>query len=881
MMLSSFQEYMINITRSKRDWEAELSNISYEQALEIEKDKNVKEISFSQKIGISEEKFSKNASMGIKIKLYVYDKTAVKNCKIRLTKGRYPENDKEVIINLPVISSGWMDSYIGPTQPGEKLEVTIGGKKQEYTVVGIAEELNDLNEYEFGKPAKVFAMTLLDEKKLNKNDTVTASILTKNIKEIYETTEKYINKYNIKKPEKEEISEEEMMEQIRLEFEKMLKGEQIEDPIENDERVADFEYNTELLNYAGVLQEGSEFQKKLQLIELAVILFVTLISIIVIYTAFKMAYSERVKEFGMLSSIGMNRKQKLKIALIEASVLGAFGIIIGIIMGAILSGVILHFIDILMKNMIDPFGNRLIREGVKLYVKIPFNQILVVIGAAYIIVFVSSLLPMRKINKMNIIDSIRNKANTKIKRKEVKSPKVIAKLFNTEGVLAYKNIRREKSRYKTIVVSLTISIILFLSVNGFINNLYYNQNKELSVNYTAYTFGNGWKKEEITSKQALNEIVEKIKEEKILNSYFMLKRHAETQMTLTKDKRSEALNQMIEDGIYKEIMNLAYTTFNPDGTAKTEQEEFYIKVITFEYMGEAYEEILKKAGIKELKDNETIIVNTINEKTKYGDKLEVTNLKVGDTYMARALWDQERQMSYKVVGIVDNFEPYTIGNPDFELGEDLYIYQMVNPATAQKEREQNNIADDETYLAIKTDNPYRVDEIVEEIDEKYKDNNGTNFRTIYGNNVYANRLSIVSKQKIVKIIAYTIILLTIAISTINIYNTISSAIYLRKRDFAELRSIGMSSKQVKKMMRLEGIFYGLDAVIYGTLISILVLFIMHVLMFDMRAYAFIIPWKEILGTTIVTYIIIFISMWGSMKRIKKLNIIDEIRNENI
>lgn len=118
-------------------------------------------------------------------------------------------------------------------------------------------------------------------------------------------------------------------------------------------------------------------------------------------------------------------------------------------------------------------------------------------------------------------------------------------------------------------------------------------------------------------------------------------------------------------------------------------------------------------------------------------------------------------------------------------------------------------------------------------------------------------------------------------SVINIFSTITSSILLKKREIAELKSLGMSNKQINKMLFLEGIFYGLNAIIYGVIISLIILYLMYLFMENTKLYLFIIPWKHIIICIATIYLTIFITMINAKNKIKNKNIIEEIKNENI
>lgn len=133
ILISSYQEYMVNIVRNEGNWEAEFTNITYEQAKEISKDDNIKEISIKKKIGVSEPIYQFDF---IRIVLDVrgYDSNALKNEKIELVRGRLPEKDDEIVIAIhPNTSINEVQKSIG-----NKIEIKINEENKEYEIVGEA-----------------------------------------------------------------------------------------------------------------------------------------------------------------------------------------------------------------------------------------------------------------------------------------------------------------------------------------------------------------------------------------------------------------------------------------------------------------------------------------------------------------------------------------------------------------------------------------------------------------------------------------------------------------------------------------------------------------------------------------------------------------------
>jgi putative ABC transport system permease protein len=141
-----------------------------------------------------------------------------------------------------------------------------------------------------------------------------------------------------------------------------------------------------------------------------------------------------------------------------------------------------------------------------------------------------------------------------------------------------------------------------------------------------------------------------------------------------------------------------------------------------------------------------------------------------------------------------------------------------------------------------------------------------------------------SQKIIVEVLIYTFMALLTAIATLNIYNIVYFSTLLRKKEFAELKSIGMSNRQINKMFILQGILYAIDSIIWGLSISIGILYINYIIQtskVQAMVILFHIPWLSILICLIVVYATIFMAIRNARKKIKESNIIDEIKNDNI
>lgn len=868
-LISSYQQYLVNSSRNKKNWEVEFKNITYADALKIEKDENVKEISIWQSLGISEENFGKN--LAIKLNVKALDENALKNSNIKIIEGRLPKNSNELII------SNANDIIISQENPtniaiGENINITLNGIQKDYIVVGKMEN-SEFDKASMNFECKIGAFTYFDTYNINNDAIVDVTMITKNIQKIYQTGNKLAKEINIDINQlKENVTEEEQLKNI-------LNG------IEINKNMPNIEYNEELLNYECVIEGNSEFAKKLLIVGGISIVILSIISILMINASFKMTYWDRIRELGMLSSIGMNKKQQNNVINAETRILGVIGIVIGNILGFILSHIGINIINNYIKLIRNSFIFK-IDNNIELYIKVPFIAIILIILIIWIIIKISSTLPMKKINKISIIEAIKNKINIKVTEKQVKTPNLIEKIFKEEGVLAYKNIKRDSSKYKTIVYSLISSLVLFLSINGLITNIDKKSNIGKNNMYDDYII----EIQPIESNDGIidigkvEDIMKYLKENKLVyDCYASMQPLNDTKLELKEEQISETVKEMMNDNVIKLTKN------------RNQNIEMNLKYCWI--FGDAYNQILEKSGVKELKDGEVIITNSIAEKTKYGKNTNLTNLKIGDKYKLNVVeWKGKNSIiekEFTIVGIVDNFEPYI----NSKFSGDITINQLISPQSAIKLiKELNYISFAQINIVTDQEKAEKIDKCMNDIKMMYGKND-----SVIGNNklpidlskyknsinpeettkISTEKISEMNERNILKILLYSFVGVVIVIAIINTFNTIYASIILRKKEFATLKSIGMSNKQIRKMTSLEGIFYGLDSIIFGIIISIFILYIMYKIMIETRVYLFEISWVSILGSIIVMYVVIFFAIICARRKIKNKNIIEEVREENI
>ncbi|MBR0425640.1 MAG: ABC transporter permease, partial [Clostridia bacterium] len=153
-------------------------------------------------------------------------------------------------------------------------------------------------------------------------------------------------------------------------------------------------------------------------------------------------------------------------------------------------------------------------------------------------------------------------------------------------------------------------------------------------------------------------------------------------------------------------------------------------------------------------------------------------------------------------------------------------------------------------------------------------------------NAYAGDLAEGREQSrmivgVVNVFAYGFIILISLIAATNVFNTISTNIMLRRREFAMLKSIGMTEKGMRRMLSYECIIYGLRALLFGLPVSLGVTFLIHRIVAQELQRGFYVPWHSIAIAVGSVFAVVFATMLYARHRLSRDNPIDALKNENL
>lgn len=606
----------------------------------------------------------------------------------------------------------------------------------------------------------------------------------------------------------------------------------------------DINYNSTLLALYGESTYGNVMSS----IGGMMIIMLSLVSIgciIVIYNSFAISVMERKKEFGLLSSIGATKRQLSHTVFFEAVVVGVIGIILGILGAYIGIGCVILIINNLISDMLE-YKLHLVTNP--LFIIIPVIFMIIVIG-------VSAFIPSRRASKVSPIEAIRQNDDIKINKKKIKTSKLVNKLFGIEGEIALKNIKRNKKKYRVTIVSLFISIVLFISFSSYMNytlNTASSVMGEVPYDYRISYFGDDNNKEALDK---INEIV-KSSDVKEYVSYSVGNLSIIGDYTYSDEYLDFYKSAYGDDGI-KALNNLKY-------------QSIYILVLD----DNSYNKYKKLIGL----DKDSVILLNKFKGVSYGNNKRVNYdipvINSGNINIKICNFDDDEENVDTTKYCNKNIDNIFVTNKSFDLIEEFSY--MDDFKLIVNKKLYDSILDggtDFTQFNIISDNTNNIDKLTKELD-KY---NNVNYINIKESMKQTNNLILV-----VKILMYGFISLVTLIGVTSVFNTISTSMALRKREFAVLRSIGLTRGGFNKMLFFESLFFGMKSLIFALPVSIGVTILIHYSLSDMVSIStIIIPWKAIIISIVSVFIIVLLTMMYSSSKIKKHNIIEQIREENI
>ncbi|MCH5321515.1 MAG: ABC transporter permease, partial [Eubacterium sp.] len=600
--------------------------------------------------------------------------------------------------------------------------------------------------------------------------------------------------------------------------------------------ITDYEINDDYLETKFAIDENSVVVTTFIPMGLIVLIIIMIASVVLIYNAFGMSLSERVRYLGMLASVGATRRQKKLSVYYEGFILGAVGIPIGILAGIAGIGITLKAVGqrIISTGMIAGVSD----SGMNMKVVVPLWAIIGIVVFSAFTIFISSFIPSHKASRVTPVDAIRQRNEIRIKARKLKSPKIVRAIFGYEGELAYKNLKRNGRKARVITASIALSVILFFSCHYFCYSFVAATNLEAEVPYQVMTIVGYDKKDSFTKE--LDNISDIDNYYCVNNSYLEL-----STQTAQESGNSDFLNKEIFTNKYENLLDsrtYVYVNYLDD-------EDF----------------------------NQLCADNGIDYKAYYSDTLKgvIMNNINHDNNSSKVFTDKLLGCSLNTFADVQiaDFVEYDKDNYVCNLNARSCISVYMPISVYESAVTSDGETDEISYLVgIETEQHEKVAEEVRAILDE-NDFGGTYVQD------YIEALQVMNTLVfIIEVFVYGFIALITLITVANIINTISTGIAMRRKEFAMLKSVGTSPKGFRKMVSLESAFYGIKALIFSIPISVLISFAINKTLAS-GAIPFEINYTLYAAVILVVFAIIGLTMLYSVSKLKDDSIVETLKEE--
>ena len=607
----------------------------------------------------------------------------------------------------------------------------------------------------------------------------------------------------------------------------------------------DHTQHRDLLAYSGVFGSGY-FANMLYGFAGILVFLVAFGSVSLIYNSFSISVSERTRQFGILKSVGATKKQLRRTVLYEALWLGGIGIPAGLVAGCAGIGLTLY----LLRDAFSAF----VMTGVPVKMRLVLHPIalLTAAGVCLMTTLISAWIPARKAMKISAVDAIRQTGDVKIQAREVRTSRITETLFGFEGTMAAKNFKRNRKRYRATVLSLFLSVTLFISASSFCDYLTSAVRtaggREESADIQYYTVGEDRPAPEtvLTMLSAVDGVGEAVYyEEKMIGFSVdpaladdrLMDMEREWEDTLPEDDTWWITCVFLDDAAFRTLC--ADNGLDPEPYFDADRLK---ALVQNEAVGRTYDNV---GGYRWRtfrwfqEDRFPFSLPPSEPERPFSEVTIAAPLKTG------------------CMGITENilavYVPFSLRQQFLAEGESFY-------QTSFRFRAKDHAR---VYAAMRT---LLVDA-------------GMDASRL--NDHAADKESMRMMVTVVNVFSYGFIILISLIALANVFNTISTNIALRRREFAMLKSVGLGEKGFMRMMNYECVMYGCKGLLWGLPASAAVSYGIYRVTNSAVSTGFYIPWYSVTIAVGSVFLVVFAAMLYAAGKIRHDNPIDALKNEAV
>lgn len=808
--------------------------------------RNVKNAFYKERLGYAR---TKNAGGEIcDYSVLAMSENTYGNCfKIDLIKGKFPTNSGEAVVTKAFKTQDGKDVKIG-----DKITLDVGVLTDKDGNVLDEEGIHNLLQKDFNK------CSIIDTVK--RTYTVTGIIERPKTSELYDPSNfsmiytvsdekapieairtKHMNKlYIAYTPQSEGDYLQNTADILGFKADDMSNVISDEIPPEDQQTsgINAYEFNSILLSMKGY---GSNDATNTVIFSLAVIIIiiVMLASVFVIRNSFAISITEKTSMYGMLASVGATKRQIRRNVLFEGFILGLIGIPLGILLGLGVNAILITILNSVLGDMLN---------GAKFVFVTPTIPIICAIVLSAVTIFCSSFFIALRASRIPPLVAIRGNKDIKVKNnKPYRTSKLTKKLFGVGGEIASKSLKRSRKKYRTTVISIVVSVAMFIAVSAFM---------DYGMTYTEHYYGKpdySYMVSGIDTKQA--QTIEKMPEIENYLTVGLQYGHVSADVPV---------NECGENFLYD----------NADGT-----KSFSVEFLEFEH--DTFVQICRELELDYNKVKGGVLVYS---------QVTPDNSESGNSSKPMKLFGKTAPTKFIVYGNDDNGNELIAGklkvssvfdeipkSADSVIGEGTIFGQGL--IIGEQGVISPQLGEHECYITLYA-NTSNHTSLTNRIESMSGTGDSESYISIFDYEENVRQFNAV--MLIVGIFVYGFIGVISLIGLTNIFNTISTNMQLRSKEFASLKSIGMTKKEFNRMIRLESLMYGIKSLLIGIPLGIAGVFAIFSAFSNGNVpMSFVFPWKAILISIAVVFVAVWLIMKYSISKVNKQNIIETIRNDNI
>lgn len=846
MALSGRQTMIDGQTEWSGNYDVALDIIDTAKIDKIRQNRNVENAFYKERLGYARTKNADGETCNYSV--LAMSENTYGNCfKIDLIKGKFPTNSGEAVVTKSFKTQDGKDVKVG-----DKITLDVGVLTDKDGNVLDEEGIHNLLQKDFNK------CNIIDTVK--RTYTVTGIIERPKTSELYDPSNlsmiytasdekapveairtKHMNKlYIAYTPQSEGDYLQNTADILGFKADDMshVISDEISPEDQQTSGINAYEFNSILLSMKGY---GSNDATNTVIFSLAVIIIiiVMLASVFVIRNSFAISITEKTSMYGMLASVGATKRQIRRNVLFEGFILGLIGIPLGILLGLGVNAILISILNSVLGDVLS---------GTSFVFVTPTIPIICAIVLSAVTIFCSSFFIALRASRIPPLVAIRGNKDIKVKNnKPYRTSKLTKKLFGVGGEIASKSLKRSRKKYRTTVISIVVSVAMFIAVSAFM---------DYGMTFTDHYYGNtdySYMVSGIDANQA--QTIEKMPE---------IENYLTVGLQYGYVSADVPVNECGKNFLYDE----------PDGT-----KSFGAEFLEFEH--DTFVKICRELELDYSKVKGGVLVyskvtpnngegGNSSKPMKLFGKTAPTKFTVhGNDDEGNALITGKLKVSSVFDKIPESIE-YVAGD-GITLGESLIIGEqgVISP----------QLGEHGCYITLYANTSDHTS-LTSRIESMSGTGDSESYISIYDSEEIVRQFNAV--MLIVGIFVYGFIGVISLIGLTNIFNTISTNMQLRSKEFASLKSIGMTKKEFNRMIRLESLMYGIKSLIIGIPLGVLGVFAIFSAFSNGNVpMSFVFPWKAILISIAAVIIVVWLIMKYSISKVNKQNIIETIRNDNI